>query len=267
MLVAMGSILKAGAGRGMLVVVVLAALFAVALSGCGSDDDGGEATSAAEVTATTGETGASVEAEGKASDEEQPEDSGDSSKGSGKESSGKEGSAAGEEGSDAGGGAGEQPKFAIPPNRHKDSGGGSKQFRRPGYDNSIQDSGKEADDKTFADVAATVHAFLDAQAAGNREEACKYVSSALINEMLQLTEGAPDIPKDCAGILDALLAKPANAKMRRAISTADIGSVRIDGNRGFVIYRGVEKKGMYVMPIVFENGRWRIAAIAGSYIP
>lgn len=156
-------------------------------------------------------------------------------------------------------------RYEVPPNRHQDSGGGSKQFRRPGADNSVQDSGREADRATFKEVAAVVHAFLDSRAAGDAAESCKYLSGGLTGQLLELAKQSPDAPSSCAGIVDALTV-PMDAKASRAIARADIGSVRVDGDHAFVLYRGAEA-GVHVLPIVHENGQWRLSALGGSILP
>lgn len=258
----MRSIFDFGAVRRSPLLLLLAVvLTAGMIAGCGGgDDDGSAATTPAESPASQEGDGQAQEApaESKADgEEEQPAPSGGDKDG---QDGDKEGQAAEEAGAADG-----PAKFEVPPNRHKDSGGGSKQFRQPGGDNSIQDSGREADQATFDEIAAIVHAFLDARAAGDAEESCKYLSSGITDQLLELAKQSDEIEQTCAAIVEALTGS-VPAKVRRQIAKADIGSVRVDGDSGFVLYRGAEK-GVYVLPIVRENGQWRVSALAGSLLP
>lgn len=245
--------------RGRTVLLVLVALlFAVFVAGCGGDegDEAAVTASPAPSEGATGETGPGPTPPGskRAAEGDRRDEGKDGAKRPADEG--------------AAGGApseGAAPRYKVPPNRHKDSGGGSKQFRRPGYDNSIQDSGKEADPETFSVVAAVVHAFLDAQAANDHAELCNYLSSGLIAELLKMAEQSDSIPQECAAVIDVLMV-PLNAKAGRRLATADIGSVRVDGDRAFVLYWGAGKERL-VLPIVRENGQWRIAALGASPLP
>lgn len=253
----MGSILRRYRGRRQLLHLFIALLLGLGvLAGCGGDD-GDSDTSAATTAAET-------ESETEAEDSTSPAKSG-AGKSKGEESKGEGQKRSGGDDAESADEAAGGEEFVVPPNRHKDSGGGSKQFRTKGGDNSIQDYGKETTGSEFEEVAAIVHAFLDARAAGNSKESCKYLAGAIVDQLLQLAEQAPDAPKDCAGILDALTA-PLTPEIRRSISTADIASFRAEGDSGFVLYRGVEKQ-LFVMPMARENGQWKVAAIAGSPMP
>lgn len=246
-------------GRWRLPLTLLATLVLslLVISGCGGDEDSDAATTTATTAASTGSEAAETgsEAETPAADAKDGADRSQKARTEGGVDKSEDGNSSESKGGEV----------VVPPNRHKDSGGGSKQFRTPGGDNSIQDFGNEASPDEFKEVAAIVHAFLDARAAGKTEVACRYLASSIIDQLLQFAEGAPEAPDDCAGMLDALTV-PLNARIKRMISQADIGSVRVDGDQGFVLYRGFEKK-VHVMPVVREDGHWKVAAIAGSPMP
>lgn len=252
----MGSILRRYRGRRQLLLLFIAMLLGLGvLAGCGGEDSSSDTTASATETTAPSNEGA---------ESETPEDEG--------EDAGEEVTEAEVEGSDSDADSspkqsndGGAEKVAVPPNKHKDSGGGSKQFRTKGGDNSIQDFGKEAQGEEFATVAAIVHAFLDARAAGNSAEVCKYMSSRIVDEMKQFASQAPDPPKDCAGLIDMFTA-PMTPKLRRTIAKADIASVRAEEDAAFVLYRGHQKQ-VFLLPMAREDGQWKVAAIAASPMP
>ncbi len=227
-------------GASKLVAVFAALLLAVALAACGG---GGSSTS------TTTEATGTGQAEG------QPTDA--ASKQAGK--SGSEGKS---EGSAGGGGQSKSPgSSAFVPKHHEDSGGGSKQFRVKGGDNSIQEFGGEADASELDAAAAVLHDFLDARAAGDWAAACKYMSKSVIESFEQAATGPA--PTSCKAILEALINPDAKQLMQAEAAKADVRSLRIEGEQAFAIYTAVGN-GALAMPMKNENGGWKVASIAGT---
>lgn len=217
--------------------MALAALLAVlALAACGGGGDSGEATGGGEE-AGRGEAAAGSPA------------------GVGK---GAAGSAGKEEGSGSEGATGysgpDASEFA--PKTHEDSGGGSAQFRVEGGDNSVQEFGAEAGEAEFEQAAAALHGFLDAAAQGNYAAACRYISREAVASFAALAGGG-----GCAASLEALLAAP-SAASRREAAAADVGSLRVEGARGFLVYRGAGGA-VYAISVSREDGEWKLAALAG----
>lgn len=153
-----------------------------------------------------------------------------------------------------GDGSGTAPEPEEMPESHSDSGGGSAQFRSRG-DNSVQETGSEAGDSEFEQAAATLHGYLDAQAAGRWKAACSYMGSDFRASVEQLG-GA------CAAALEALSGGLPPATARDA-AVADAGALRIDGNQGFLLFHGAHSRDFF-MPMAREGGSWKIAALAAS---
>jgi hypothetical protein len=172
-------------------------------------------------------------------------------------SCGSDSSSSGEANTGAAGGAG----FTSP--AHHDSGGGIEQFKTKGGDNSIQESGEEASDPEFEEAAAALHAYLDARAAGAWARACEYLAPGATTQLAQIIEGGETTT--CAGLLPDLSASIPLSALRRA-AVANIGSFRVDGDAGFLLFRGAGGVA-YFVPMAREDGRWTVAALAPSPLP
>jgi hypothetical protein len=155
---------------------------------------------------------------------------------------------------------------------HSDSGGGSAQFRGGG-DNSIQESGSEADHSEFVQAAAALHGYLEARAAERWKAACSYLSSEFRESLQQLTASSPEqgggaggpARAPCAVALAALSAgQPPAARHEAAV--ADAGALRINGDHGFLLFHGAHQSD-YFMPMAREAGRWKIAGLSASALP
>jgi hypothetical protein len=167
--------------------------------------------------------------------------------------------------SDVGSGQSSAPDASdFTPKQHDDSGGGAEQFVQKGGDNSIQEFGEEADSSEFEAAAIAVHNFLDARAEGNWAAACEYMSNGIVESFKQLASQAKEVEEtNCAGILEALTNPAAKASMKAEAEQADIGSLRTEGERAFVIYTGVEGT-IFAMPMASEDGDWKVASLAGT---
>jgi len=47
---------------------------------------------------------------------------------------------------------------------------------------------------------------------------------------------------------------------------ADVGSLRLEGRRGYLLYRGAGGR-PYVMPVLGEGGTWKVSGLDGSPLP
>lgn len=212
-----------------------ALLLAVAAVACGDDGDS-SSTTAADKQATS------------------PERTSDGSAQEGANGSG--GAAA--EGSDDGSDAAD-----FVPKPHEDSGGGSSQFKVKGGDNSVQESGEEVEGDEFEAAAAALHNFLDARAEGNTAAACEYLSQDLADSFAKLASQAKQGEGGCATGLE-LLTNPAGQKaMKAEAEQADVGSLRVDGDRAFIIYTGIEGT-VFAIPMANEDGEWKTGGIVGT---
>jgi hypothetical protein len=153
-----------------------------------------------------------------------------------------------------------EPAHFNPPSHH-DSGGGSQQFRTTGGDNSIQEYGSESSSAEFAAAAKVLHEFLDARAAGAWRVACEKLAPALREQLVQQL-GSGGGASACARMFAGLTAG-LPAAGRREAAIADVGSLRVEGNRGFLLFHGAHGQGFFI-PMVREDGEWKVAAIAAS---
>lgn len=228
-------------GLKTLAVALAALLIAVALAACGGGDDSGS---------TGTESVAQQQAQGEPAGEGSQQ--ADAKDGEDKDGSGGSDSSSASDASD------------FVPKQHNDSGGGSEQFVVKGGDNSIQEFGEEADSSEFAEAAAAVHNFLDARAEGNWAAACEYMSSGMVESFEQLASQAKGVDEtDCASVLEALTNPAAQPAMKAEAEQADIGSLRMDGERAFVIYSGIEGT-IYAMSMANEDGDWKVASLTGT---
>lgn len=214
-------------------------MLAMGLAACGGDSSNPATTGAGQAENTPGQ-GSSKQsgAEG----------------GEGKSASGGEGQSGG-----SGHSAGE---FA--PKHHNDSGGGSKQFKVKGGDNSVQEFGEEADASEFDAAAVALHNFLDARAQGNWAAACQYMSKATVESFEKLAAHAKQAEAtSCGAILGMLMNPAAKGAMKAEAEKANVGSLRIEGERAFVIYTGVDGT-VLAMPMANEGGDWKVASLVGT---
>lgn len=150
------------------------------------------------------------------------------------------------------------------PKQHEDSGGGSEQFKVKGGDNSVQEFGEEAEPSEFEAAATVLHNFLDARAEGDWAAACEYMSRSTIESFEKLASRATQIEdKSCGGILEKLTNPAAKQAMKAEAERADAGSLRIEGDRSFIIYTGTEGT-ILAMPMAKEGGTWKVASLAGT---
>jgi hypothetical protein len=166
------------------------------------------------------------------------------------------GAATGQSG-DGGGGEGSDSASAD-----RDSGGGVEQFVTPGGDNSVQEFGSEADEGELRDAAAVLHAFLDARAAGDWPETCSHLAVEVLESFKRFATESPELRgSECPELL-AGASGPATEDARREAAVADVGAMRVEGDRGYVLYHGAGKT-PYAIPMSREGGEWKVAAFAG----
>jgi hypothetical protein len=157
--------------------------------------------------------------------------------------------------------SGSVPKNVATP--LKVSGGGSAQFRTKGGDNSIQEFGDESDESELREAAEIVHDFYVARAREEWSKACSYLAKSNIEQLEQLGSQSPQFKNaGCAPILESFT-RPLAASVNREITTVDAGSLRQEGEQGFLIYYGAGHV-TYAMPLRDEDGSWKVAALSGT---
>lgn len=137
--------------------------------------------------------------------------------------------------------------------------GGRSQFRVKGGDNSVQEYGGEAPESELRHAAAALHGYLDARAERDWAAACGYLSAPTKRSLAQLPGTAH---RGCAAGLAALSGNVPTATLREA-AVADVGSLRAQGDRGFLLYRGAPKGMIYGIPVLREASRWRLGSLSG----
>lgn len=147
------------------------------------------------------------------------------------------------------------------PEAQRDSGGGSAQFRVHGGDNSIQEFGAEASEDEMREAAAALHGFLDARVAGDWKAACGYLAGGTRRQLEQLAGASGGEAADCPHLLANLSVAASPAAFREG-AIADVGSLRSEGSRGFLLYHGAHGAD-YAIQVSREGDSWRVAGLAG----
>jgi hypothetical protein len=151
------------------------------------------------------------------------------------------------------------------PKHHQDSGGGSEQFREPkGGDNSVQDYGEESETSELDEAAAAMHGYFDARAAANWAASCTYLSKGAIEQAEKLAEYNGQKPKGqgCAAVMEAIWSSVLDSLLQEEAKEADAGSLRIEDDHAFLIYKGLEGK-RELLQMDKEDGHWKVAALEG----
>lgn len=144
----------------------------------------------------------------------------------------------------------------------EDSPVGAERFVTPGGDNSVQEFGAEADESEFEAAAAALHAFLDARAEGDWETTCAYLSANVRDAVERFAAEAGRLRgKGCPELL-AGVSGPATEDAREEAAIADVGAMRVEGDRAYLLYRGAAKTD-YAIPMAREGDEWRVDAMGG----
>lgn len=146
---------------------------------------------------------------------------------------------------------------------HNDSGGGAAQFENARSAGTVVEFGTEASQEDFEAVAAAVHGYLDAKEARDWELSCEYMSAEAIESIAQFAP-EPDTA-DCPQLLEDFSSGTSPEILRR-LAVADVGSVRIQGDQAHALYKGAKGFGFF-MPMVLEDGLWKVRALAPSVLP
>lgn len=145
---------------------------------------------------------------------------------------------------------------------HNDSGGGAAQFENARTAGTVVEFGEEADAEDFEAVAAALHGYLDAKEAQDWGLSCEYMSREAIESIAQF---AADPDASCPELLEEF-SSGTSPKILRRLAVADVGSVRILGNEAHALYKGAKGFGFF-MPMVFEEGQWKVRSLAPSMLP
>lgn len=260
-----------------LIVAIAILVLALGVAACGSDDDSNTSASSGTSSSTSSDSNAvstqSSESESGLSEGGSDDEQGGSGSGEQNvtETNDKGGGAT--DASDAKGGDRkrttkdeEKEAAEFKPKTYEDSGGGSKQFRNPeGFDNSVQDYGSETTGPDFEEAAANLHNFYDARAEGNWAATCLYMSSNQVKSLEEFSERAQKRDVSCAEAVEGLTGFALDASLKEEAAAINVGAMRTEGDRAFLIYRGLED-GVYAISMVKENGQWKVASYSGAPI-
>ncbi len=147
----------------------------------------------------------------------------------------------------------------------KVSGGGADQYRTEGGDNSIQNFGEESEESELEEAAIALHNYLVARADEDWPAACANLARTVTDQLDVLASQSGQLKgKDCAAILGALT-PPLPAAVRRESTLVDAGSLRLEDERAFLIYRGA-KNAEYAVLMEQEDGAWKVGSLAATPI-
>ncbi len=153
---------------------------------------------------------------------------------------------------------------AVPPAAEaaaeRDSGGGAERYRVPGGDNSIQTFGEEAGESERHAAAVVLHAFLQTRGKEQWEAVCSYLSASVHDQLRQLAPKVKDLQGDSCEETLAAISLPLSGAAQAEFMEADVGSLRVEGDRAFLLYRGVGDT-IYAMTMAKEAGAWKVAAL------
>ena len=115
------------------------------------------------------------------------------------------------------------------------------QFRTKGGDNSIQEFGEESDESELQEAAETVHGFYVARAEERLGRAPAPTSrSRTSNSSNSSPRSRPSSKATAAPDSQGLHPPAAGRAYEREITTVDAGSLRHEGEQGFLIYYGAD---------------------------
>ena len=119
----------------------------------------------------------------------------------------------------------------------------------------MQEFGSEGSAADRAQAAAVLHSFLDARAERKWAVACRYLSSTVLHAMV-----GSSATHSCPLTLGALTAGVPTARLREA-ARADVGSLRRQGGRGFLLYRGAPSGTVYAISMSRDADVWKVASL------
>lgn len=234
----------------LVVALLVAALAAAIPAACGGEDSSTDEPSSTSTTTPRAESGSTK------ANESQP----DEKEGAG-ESRPQKAKGPSDEPSSSGNSRSSAAARAVPPLQV--SAGGSAQYRTEGGDNSIQDFGEEGDEAELQQAAEALHAFYVARAAEDWEAACSHLAAQLVKQFEQLAARSPQLKgASCPTVLKAFT-RPLPPSVVRETTQIDAASLRHEGERAFLIYKGGEGT-VYAIPMQHEDGSWKVAGLAGT---
>jgi hypothetical protein len=242
--------------RGLLALVLCAAL---GLGGCGGSDSADTSSSpsgAAKATATEAHKpahqSASGDNEGK---DEQPGGSTDKSNGSKKQGA---------------------PLVKVPPISSAPVAGstapapGVKVVK--GADNSVQEYGTEADESARTEAAIALQAYLNYRLQEDWQAACSALAQRAREQLENFEESSKSQDlSGCAQTMATLDKGAPTSQLQKDATITEVLSFRgegdVPGNPSYLIFKGPPGQTLYSMPMYFEAGGWKVGLALPSELP
>lgn len=112
-------------------------------------------------------------------------------------------------------------------------------------------------------ISESFETYFEARLEGEWKKACAYLTDSSRRLLSRIASRSDQIDgKTCAPAL-ASFTKRLSPSKRAALTEAEVQAVRLDGNRGYVIYGGGDDQ-RFATQIMLAEGRW---AFAPSVIP
>lgn len=141
------------------------------------------------------------------------------------------------------------------------SSSGSDQFRDK-TDSPILDFGEESNEAELEEAGKAVQDFYLARSQDDWSTACAQLSRAVLAKIEHLATSATDLAdKSCPSFLGAFTSL--SAQESRESTDVDAGSLREQGDKGFLIYSGAREI-VYAMPLGREGGVWKLASLSSK---
>lgn len=138
---------------------------------------------------------------------------------------------------------------------------GSDRFRGK-TDSSLLDFGEEGSDGETEAATEAVHGFFVARSQEDWPTACAQVSQAMLAKIEHLAISATDLAdKSCPSFLGAFTS--VSAQERRDSAVVDAGSLRRQGDHGYLIYYGAHEV-VYAMPLSRDGEAWKLASLSSK---
>lgn len=136
---------------------------------------------------------------------------------------------------------------------------GSDQFR--GQTSShLLDFGEEGSEEELEEGTAAVEGFLNAEAEEDWPRVCAELSHSMLSKIEHLAISGTELEdRSCASFLEAFARIP--AKELRESKVVDTGSLRHQGQRGFLIYYGADDV-VYAISLSREDDTWKVASLS-----
>jgi len=143
------------------------------------------------------------------------------------------------------------------------SGGALGQVREHGGKEGVQEFGEQSDRSELEDAADVVRGYMVARADEDWSEACSYLSSRVVKQLESFASSAKQATGEgCSDVLGAWT-PPLPAALREESAVVENGTLRVEGEEAFLIYRGPQR-GDFAMPMTDEDGSWKVAALAAA---